>query len=623
MHLSRKICLLYMEDDPGIANLCKKNLERKDYTVTIAPDGKKGLELYKKRAFDVILVDHDLPVYSGLEVIRKLKEYDDVPPVIMITGQGSESLAVEAMKLGASDYLIKDVEGRYLDMLPGVIGKIVYEKLLLESKLEAEKTVLDNERKIKNILNTIVDGVATINRNGIIDSVNPAVEKLFGYSSEELIGQNVKILMPEPYFREHDNYLSRFQKTGKKQIIGIGREVQGKRKDGTIFPLYLAVSETVVNNDKMYTGILHDITEQKEAEDKIKRLKTGIDQAYDAVMITDLDGSIHYVNPAFEAMTGYTKDEVLGKNPRFLKSGKHSDEFYKDLWDTINKGKIWKSSIKNKRKDGTLYDEEISIAPVKNDNGEVVNFIAVKRDISERIKLEKEIENLKNEYEGFLRHELNNMLSPIKIYNDSLLYFNNNELSEKQLSLIKKIDYQIDKIVDLVNRIKDVQEFEFGNYELQLEKGDLSSVIKNVLWEYQKFAADSDVKLDFKNSVSKSIIRIDSTLLPGVFRNLIKNAIEHVYKLDDKKQKTVRIKLSGENGHVLVKINNKGKPVPKEKLKLFFEKFNTNKNDKPDGTGLGTTYAYLVTIAHGGEISVKSNQKDGTTILLKFNTTNV
>ena len=80
---------------------------------------------------------------------------------------------------------------------------------------------------------------------------------------------------------------------------------------------------------------------------------------------------------------------------------------------------------------------------------------------------------------------------------------------------------------------------------------------------------------------------------------------------------------SGENGHVLVKINNKGKPVPKEKLKLFFEKFNTNKNDKPDGTGLGTTYAYLVTIAHGGEISVKSNQKDGTTILLKFNTTNV
>ncbi|MCH8286777.1 PAS domain S-box protein [candidate division KSB1 bacterium] len=359
------VCLLYMEDDPGIANLCKKYLERKDYTVTIAPDGKKGLELYKKRAFDVILVDHDLPVYSGLEVIRKLKEYDDVPPVIMITGQGSESLAVEAMKLGASDYLIKDVEGRYLDMLPGVIGKIVYEKLLLESKLEAEKTVLDNERKIKNILNTIVDGVATINRNGIIDSVNPAVEKLFGYSSEELIGQNVKILMPEPYFREHDNYLSRFQKTGKKQIIGIGREVQGKRKDGTIFPLYLAVSETEINNEKMYTGILHDITEQKEAEDKIKRLKTGIDQAYDAVMITDLDGSIHYVNPAFEAMTGYTKDEVLGKNPRFLKSGKHSDEFYKDLWDTINKGKIWKSLIKNKRKDGTLYDEEISIAPVK------------------------------------------------------------------------------------------------------------------------------------------------------------------------------------------------------------------------------------------------------------------
>ena len=122
------------------------------------------------------------------------------------------------------------------------------------------------------------------------------------------------------------------------------------------------------------------------------------------------------------------------------------------------------------------------------------------------------------------------MLSPIKIYNDSLLYFNNNELSEKQLSLLRKIDYQIDKIVDLVNRIKDVKEFEFGNYELQLEKGDLSSVIKNVLWEYHKCATESDVKLDFKNSGGKSILRIDNTLLPGLFGTIVKNAINHVDK---------------------------------------------------------------------------------------------
>lgn len=477
------------------------------------------------------------------------------------------------------------------------------------------------ESKIANVLNTIVDGVITINEYGIIDGVNPAVERIFFYTSEELIGKNVKILMPDSYAHEHNNYLSQFQKTGVKKIIGIGREVYGRRKDGSIFPLYLAISEAEVNKEKMYTGILRDISEQKAAEKKIKRLKTSVDHAYDAVMITELDGSIHYVNPAFETITGYTKEEVLGKNPKFLKSGKHSDKFYDELWNTITCGKIWKSTVTNKRKNGTLYEEEISIAPVKNDDGEIVNYIAIKRDISEKIKLEKEIERLRNEYEGFLRHELNNIIAPIKIYNDSILYFNKNGLSKRQMSFVKKIDLHIDKVLDLVNRIKKIQEFEFGNYELQLDKGDLSFVLKNVIEEYIKFAAESGVKIDFNNSESNLIIRLDNTLLPGVFRNLIKNAIEHVNCLDDKKQKTVRINISRENNHALVTINNKGKPVPKEKLELFFEKFNTNRNEKSGGTGLGTTYAYLVTKAHGGDISVTSNKKEGTTIRLKFKTT--
>lgn len=137
---------------------------------------------------------------------------------------------------------------------------------------EALKALLESENKTRTILETTVDAIITIDERGNIETFNLAAEKLFGYNSEEVKGKNVKILMPDPYVHEHDEYLERYHKTGERQIIGIGREVVGKRKDGSLFPMYLAVSELHLAGRKIYTGIVRDITEERRLEKEVMRI---------------------------------------------------------------------------------------------------------------------------------------------------------------------------------------------------------------------------------------------------------------------------------------------------------------------------------------------------------------
>jgi len=128
------------------------------------------------------------------------------------------------------------------------------------------------------------------------------------------------------------------------------------------------------------------VTKLKEAVEENHRLAAAIEHAGEAILITDVNGDIQYVNPAFEKTTGYSRAEVIGKNPRILKSGRHGAKFYKNMWDTITSGKIWRGEIINRRKNDVIYYDHASIAPVRNEQGEIINFVSVKRDITERKK---------------------------------------------------------------------------------------------------------------------------------------------------------------------------------------------------------------------------------------------
>ncbi|MGE5611583.1 MAG: PAS domain S-box protein, partial [Bacillota bacterium] len=162
-------------------------------------------------------------------------------------------------------------------LLPEAVDRIRREA---EERRMAEQASRDNEARLKAIVNTAVDGIITIDERGIIETINPAAERIFGYSPAELIGQNVKMLMPNPYHDEHDQYLANYCRTGQRKIIGIGREVLGKRKDGTIFPIDLAVSEVLLGNRRIFTGIVRDVTARKQAEEELRKAKELAEQSW-------------------------------------------------------------------------------------------------------------------------------------------------------------------------------------------------------------------------------------------------------------------------------------------------------------------------------------------------------
>jgi PAS domain S-box-containing protein len=180
-----------------------------------------------------------------------------------------------------------------------------------------EQSLKDHEARLRNIVNQAVDGIITIDERGTIESVNPAVERIFGYAGDELIGKNVRLLMPNPYHDEHDAYLDNYRRTGEKKIIGIGREVLGRRRDGSIFPVDLAVSEVQLGDRRLFTGIVRDITDRKRGEQALRdseaRHRSILEAALDCIISMDGKGRVIDWNPAAERCFGYTRDEAVGR----------------------------------------------------------------------------------------------------------------------------------------------------------------------------------------------------------------------------------------------------------------------------------------------------------------------
>lgn len=172
------------------------------------------------------------------------------------------------------------------------------------------------------IVDTALDGVVVIDRRGAIRSVNSATERLFGYAADEVIGRNVSILMPEPYAGEHDTYLENYLRTGQKKIIGIGREVVGRRKNGSVFPMDLSVGEAHDGREPIFVGIIRDITDRKAAElaqrESELRLRSILDTVPDAIVVIDARGIIQSFSPAAERLFGYENAEVVGHNVHVL-----------------------------------------------------------------------------------------------------------------------------------------------------------------------------------------------------------------------------------------------------------------------------------------------------------------
>ncbi len=276
-----------------------------------------------------------------------------------------------------------------IDPLAGDGGGALIKLRTIDEGLSEQEALDDITEKLATIFGGMADGLVVINEAGDILLFSKGAEKLFGYRAKEALGANVKLLMPSPYREAHDSYLAAYKNTGVKKIIGIGREVVGRRKNGSAFPMYLSIGEIRLKGTRYFVGVTHDLTRLKRAEDRLLTLSAAVEQSPIAVMIANRDGEIEYVNSRFATLTGYQPQELIGQNPRMLQSKRTQNDQYRRLWDNILAGVEWRGQIQDRRKDGELYWASEIITPLRDAAGEITHFLAIQQDITEQ-KRDKE-----------------------------------------------------------------------------------------------------------------------------------------------------------------------------------------------------------------------------------------
>ncbi len=268
---SSPLRILYMEDDPGLARLVQKRLRRAGYPVDVAEDGLQGVEQYQAGDYGALIIDQNMPVYSGLKVLEVLNEQGELPPTIMLTGAGSEETAVEAMKLGASDYVVKDTDGGFLDLLPPAIERILKQQRLIEERQRAEEALRESETRFRAVAETAVDAIISIDKHGRILFWNRGASAIFGYDDADVLGRPFTMLIDSAFHEKHEPGMAFFDVSGEPRSDR-GIESQGLRMDGMTVPIELSLSNWQTSKGTFYTVIVRDIRERKEHEEQLARM---------------------------------------------------------------------------------------------------------------------------------------------------------------------------------------------------------------------------------------------------------------------------------------------------------------------------------------------------------------
>lgn len=351
-----------------------------------------------------------------------------------------------------------------------------------------------------------------------------------------------------------------------------------------------------------------DITERKKAELESHRLGTAIKQSADSIVITDPNGIIQYVNPAFEIVTGYKIDEVIGQTPRILNSGRHDAKYYKRMWDTIRKGNIWHGQFINKKKDGTLFDEEATISPVKDDHGMIINFVAIKRDVTEKKRLESIAEasnlmdNLGYIFSG-IRHEIGNPVNSIKM---ALTILNKNLKSYSK----KKIEELITRALDDVSRVEYLLKAlkSFSMFERpDIQKIQMYDFMQNFLSLVKKDIEKKSIRVKTRLTSDVEWGYTDPRALHQVLLNLLTNAVD---ALAERADRQITVCMKNTSNLIQIKIVDNGCGLSEEESQNLFKPFYTS---KAHGTGLGLVIVKKMLTCMGGSIKIESKYKTGTT----------
>jgi len=488
---------------------------------------------------------------------------------------------------------------------------------------QTETALLESEKKYSRLADSLPQVVFEIDATGNLIYVNQNAFDLFGYTKDEF-DKGINIIQTLT-LEDRGRALKNMQKVlnGTKAD---SMEYAALRRDGTTFPAVIHANLVTQNAKPVgLRGLLIDISERKKMEADLKRRALAIDHSSDTIVITDTKGNITYVNPAFEKITGYSQKEALGKNPRILQSGNHDKSFYEKLWKSISSGQTWSGRFINKKKDGSQYSEDATISPVFSDNGKITNYVAVKRDVSEKLKLESQLQQTQRmesigTLAGGIAHDFNNILFPIMGHTEMLL----KDITEDSpvRDSLKGIYTGALRAKGLVKQILTFSRQESGNLNLMKIQPIINEVLKLIR---SSIPASIEIKQDLDPDCG--VIKADPTQIHQIVMNLATNAYHAMEKTGgDLKVNLKIIKLSRDDvitpgitpgTYACLIIADTGIGMDKIVKEKIFDPFFTTK-EKSKGTGMGLSVVHGIVQSMGGAIQVYSKPGKGTEFKVYF-----
>lgn len=492
----------------------------------------------------------------------------------------------------------------------------------------------ESELRYRTVLENAVDPIVMIDEWGRIENFNPAAEKVFGYRAREVIGKNVNLLMPEPYRSEHDEYLRNYLRTGKANIIGIGREVVGLRRDGTTFPMDLAVSEMFLGKKRKFVGILRDITERHQTrmrlqnytddlEQMVERRTQDLHQALneaekardwidrivmsisDGLIVTDGDNRVVLMNRAAEKMLGVPMNQSLGrpldsigqdptlreplKSLLFCEDRTHPVEIELPGGNSPPQKIIWARTSILESKSATLGERIITL-----------------NDVTEERKLDR----MKDEFVSTAAHELKTPMTSIRGYSELLIKRDYAD-SKKMVRFATLINREAENLTHIIDDLLDISQLESAmGSTLTLLFADVRKTLESEIDFFREVYSTHRFELEVPETLPKW--RVDSGKIGQILKNLLSNAVKY-----SPGGGTIRVEaeIKGEMDF-LVSIMDEGIGMTQDQVARVFDKFYRAdaSNTAIGGTGLGMTIVQKLVHAHGGKVWLESQKGKGTTI---------
>ena len=681
-----KESVLIVDDNPDNLRLLSRILTKKGYKVRPAPGGSLALKSVHSALPDLILLDVKMPGMDGYEVCRRLKadERTHDIPVLFISGLTEETDKIKGFSVGGVDYITKPFQyeevlarvethvslarmhkklteqnielqqeimerkgaqealTKTCDELEGRLKKRIFELTAAIEQLKhemkdgkhAKKSLPESGERFRESADSLPQFVYETDEKGTLTFANQNGLDIFGYDKSDLDkGYTLlDMVIPEDRDRALKNIELRL-----KGGIKAGAEYTALRKNGDTFPVLVHANAFKLDNGSAgVRGIVIDLTEHVKMESDIKHRAIAMDHSSDTILITDTEGTITYVNPAFEKTTGYTSEEALGENIRILKSGKQDKAFYRHFWQTISGGKTWSGRFINKKKDGSHYTEEATISPVFSGSGKIVNYVAVKRDITDKIDLETRLSQARKmeaigTLAGGIAHDFNNILGAIISYTDLALL----KADDKE-----KVQLHLENIIQTTLSARDLtrQILTFGQRSgKEHVPVKLVPIVKDVL-KLLRATLPPTIRIHEDLKAEKDVILADPVQIHQVLMNLCTNAkyamraqggvlevglrnvesgMRNVDLKNDKKQLAIEHPDLKTGSYLQLTVSDTGNGIPDDVIDRVFDPYFTTK-PKGEGTGLGLSVVHGIVKDHGGGIHLTSEEGKGATFQIVF-----